>query len=107
MKMIQPFGDRVLVRPIEPQRQTASGIFLPDAPREEPGEGIIVAIGEGSELQTKLSVGEHLLYQKFAGTSFRLEEGTFVLLAETDILGHVVEIDQLAPLPELTSVSAS
>ena len=107
MKTIQPFGDRVLVRPIEPQRQTASGIFLPDSSREEPGEGIVVAIGEGSELHTKLSVGEHLLYQKFAGTSFKLEEGTFVLLAETDILGHLVEVEQLAPMPEPASVSAS
>ncbi|HEU5442069.1 MAG TPA: co-chaperone GroES [Ktedonobacterales bacterium] len=95
MKTIQPFGDRVLVRAVEPRQQTASGIYLPDTSREGPGEGEIVAIGEGSALQEKLSVGDQILYQKFGGTEIKLEGATYMLLGEADILGRVVELGQL------------
>lgn len=95
MKTIQPFGDRVLVKPVEPRQQTASGLYLPDSSREGPGEGVIVAIGEGSELQEKLSVGDQILYQKFSGAEIKLEDATYILLAEADILGRVVELDEL------------
>jgi chaperonin GroES len=101
MKTIQPFGDRVLIRPVEPRQQTASGIYLPDTSREGPGEGEIVAIGEGSPLQEKLGVGDQILYQKFSGTEIKLEGGIYILLAEADILGRIVEIDQLSALPEM------
>lgn len=96
MKTIQPFGDRVLVKPVEVRQQTASGLYIPDTSREGPGEGVIIAIGEGSPLQEKLSVGDQILFQKFSGTEIKLEDGTYVLLAEADILGRVVELDQLS-----------
>ncbi len=96
MKMIQPFGDRVLARVIEPPRQTASGIYLPDASQSGPRQGTIVAIGEGSSLQETLSIGDEILFQAFAGTQIPLDDGDYVLLAESDILGRVVEAD---PLP--------
>jgi chaperonin GroES len=95
MKTVQPFGDRVLVRPIEPQQQTSSGLYLPDTSRESPGEGVILAIGEGSPLQEKLSVGDQILYQKFSGTEIKLDGAVYMLLNEADILGRVVEVDQL------------
>ncbi len=98
MRMIQPFGDRVLVKEVEPQRQTASGIYLPDTSREGPGEGIIVAIGEGSPLHEKLSVGDRIVHQKFAGTEMKLDDGAYTLLSESDILGRVVEVD---PVPSI------
>lgn len=95
MKTIQPFGDRVLIKAVEPRQQTASGIYLPDTSREGPGEGEIVAIGDGSPLQEKLSVGDQILYQKFGGTEITLDGRTYILLGESDILGRVVELDQL------------
>lgn len=95
MKTIQPFGDRILIKPVEAPQQTASGLYLPDTSREGPGEGEIVAIGEGSPLQEKLSVGDQILFQKFSGTEIRMDGVTFVLLAEADILGRVIEVDQL------------
>jgi chaperonin GroES len=95
MKTIQPFGDRVLIKLVDAPQQTASGLYLPDTSREGPGEGEIVAIGEGSPLQEKLSVGDQILYQKFSGTEIKVDRATFVLLAEADILGRVVEVDQL------------
>lgn len=106
MKTIQPFGDRVLVKKVEPRQQTASGIYLPDASREGPGEGEIVAIGEGSSLEEKLSVGDQILYQAFGGATVKLEGETYVLLAEADILGRVVELDQLPAGTATSSASA-
>lgn len=111
MKTLEPFGDRVLIKVIETrQQQTASGIYLPDSSREGPREGVIVAIGEGSALREKLTVGDVLLHQKFAGTEIKLEDGAYVLLAESDILARVVELDQIPSSPahkETTSVSAA
>lgn len=80
---------------VETPQQTSSGLYLPDTSREGPGQGEIVAIGEGSPLLEKLSVGDQILYQKFSGTEIKVEGDTFVLLAEADILGRVVEVDQL------------
>lgn len=96
MKTIQPFGDRVLIKTVEQPQQTRGGIYLPDTSRESPGEGVIVAIGEGSPLQEKLSVGDQILYQKFAGTEVKLEDGSYILLGEADILGRIVEVERLA-----------
>ena len=96
MKMIQPFGDRVLVKIEAAPQQTASGIYLPDSTREAPSEGEIVALGQGSSLQGKLGLGEHILFQRHAGTEVKLDDGPYVLLAETDILGRIVEIERIA-----------
>jgi chaperonin GroES len=95
MKMIQPFGDRVLVKVEAVPQQTASGIYLPDTVREAPGEGKIVAIGEGSSLQERLSQGDQILFQKHAGTEIKLGDETYVLLAEADILGRVIEVERV------------
>lgn len=108
MKTIQPFGDRVLIKAGEPRQQTASGLYLPDTSREGSGEGEIVAFGEGSPLQEKLSVGDLILYQKLAGTEIKLDGVAYVLLGEADILGRVVELDQVpvAPVTEAAAVVA-
>lgn len=95
MKMIQPFGDRVLVKIVEAPQQTSTGLYLPDTSKERPSEGVIVAIGEGSSLQEKLATGDQILFQKFSGTEVKLEDGTYVLLAESDILGRIVEVDHI------------
>lgn len=95
MKTIQPFGDRILIKIVEQSQQTPGGLYLPDTSREGSGEGVIVAIGEGSPLQEKLSVGDQILYQKFSGTDVKLADGSYILLGESDILGRIVELDQL------------
>lgn len=102
MKMIQPFGDRVLVKFVELPQQTASGIYLPDTSKEKPSEGIIVAIGEGSSLQEKLSVGDQILFQKYSGNEVKLEGTTYILLEEANILGRIVEVDRIES-PELAA----
>jgi chaperonin GroES len=95
MKTIQPFGERVLVKLVEAPQQTASGLYLPDTSKERPSEGLITALGEGSTLSEKLAVGDQILFQKFAGTEIKLDDGSYVLLSESDILGRVVEVDQV------------
>lgn len=106
MKTIQPFGDRVLIKAVEQPQQTPGGLYLPDTSREGPGEGVIVAIGEGSPLQEKLSAGDQILYQKFTGTEVKLEDGVYILLGESDILGRIVELDRLPGSSDAGDVSA-
>lgn len=106
MKTIQPFGDRILVRAVEQPQQTRGGLYLPDTSRESPGEGVIVAIGEGSPLQEKLSIGDQILYQKFSGTEVKLDDGSYTLLGESDILGRIVEIDRLPSAADVGSTGA-
>jgi co-chaperonin GroES (HSP10) len=63
--------------------------------RQVAAQEVIVAIGEGSSLQEKLATGDQILFQKFSGTEVKLDDGTYVLLAESDILGRIVEVDHI------------
>ncbi len=93
MKTIQPLGERALVKVIDAPTQTASGLYLPDTSKERPSEGEVIALGDGAALAEKLSVGERVLFQKFAGTEVKLDDGQYVILADTDILGRIVEVE--------------
>lgn len=95
MKTIQPVGERAFVKVIDAPTQTASGLYLPDTSRERPSEGEVIAIGDGATLGATISVGERVLFQKFAGTEIHLDDGQYVILADTDILGRVVEVEPL------------
>ncbi|HET9111767.1 MAG TPA: co-chaperone GroES [Ktedonobacterales bacterium] len=95
MKTIQPLGDRALIKVIEAPTQTASGLYLPDTSKERPTEGEVVAVGDGEIISAKLSVGEHVLFQKFAGSEVKLDDGQYVILSESDILGRIVEVEQI------------
>ncbi len=95
MKTIQPLGDRVLVKVIEAPTQTASGLYIPDTSKERPTEGEVVAVGDGDLVSAKLSVGERLLFQKFAGSEVKLDDGQYVILNESDILGRIVEVERI------------
>ncbi len=93
MKMIQPLGERALVKVIEAPTQTASGLYIPDTSKERPSVGEVFAIGEGSALAEKLVVGERVLFQKFAGTEVKLDDGLYVILADTEVLGRIIEAE--------------
>lgn len=95
MKTIQPLGDRALVKVIDAPTQTASGLYIPDTSKERPTEGEVVAVGDGEVIAEKLAVGEHVLFQKFAGTEIKLDDGQYVILNESDILGRIVEVEQV------------
>jgi chaperonin GroES len=92
-----PLGDRVVLRPREKEEVTKSGIVLPDTAREKPQEGDVVAVGPGRVLDNgnrvamELKVGQIVLYAKYAGTEFKLDEEEYLIVREPDVLAVITE----------------
>ena len=92
-----PLGDRVVVRPKEKEEVTKSGIVLPGTAQEKPQEGEVIAVGpgrvldNGTRLNVELKVGQSVLYAKYAGTEFKLEDEELLILREPDVLAVVSE----------------
>jgi chaperonin GroES len=91
-KSLQPLGDRVVIKPLVREETTKSGIVLPDTAKEKPQEGEVLAVGpgrvldNGQRVQVELKQGDKVLYAKYAGTEFKLEDDELLILAERDIL---------------------
>lgn len=92
-KELQPIGDRVVIKPLTRDEVTKSGIVLPDTAREKPQEGEVLAVGPGRVLdngqrqKVELKKGDKVLYAKYAGTEFKLEEeDELLILSERDVL---------------------
>jgi chaperonin GroES len=89
---LKPLGDRVVVKPLGREEMTKSGIVLPDTAKEKPQRGTIVAAGEGrrdddgDRIPLDVQVGDQVLFAKYAGTEFKLEEDDLLILSEKDIL---------------------
>ena len=89
---LQPLGDRVLVKPIEKEEKTKSGIYLPDTAKEKPQEGEILAVGpgkiaeDGKRIPMDLKVGDRVLYAKYGGTEIKEDDQELIILREADIL---------------------
>ena len=92
---LKPLGDRVFVKVSASQEQTAGGIILPDAAKEKPQVGEVTAVGpgkvedNGSRRSMDVSVGDKVLYSKYAGTEIKLGDDEYILLSEKDILATV------------------
>lgn len=92
---LKPLGDRVFIKVSAAEEKTASGIILPDAAREKPQVGEITAVGpgkvedNGSRRSMDVSVGDKVLYSKYAGTEIKLGDDEYILLSEKDILATV------------------
>jgi chaperonin GroES len=90
-----PLGDRVVIKPKEKEEVTKSGIFLPDTAKEKPQEGEVIAVGpgrvldNGNRVKMELKVGQTVLYAKYAGTEFKLEDDEYLILREPDVLAVV------------------
>ena len=89
----KPLGNRVVVSPADADEQlTAGGIYIPDTAKEKPQEGEVVAIGpgrltdEGSRVPMELSVGDMVVYSKYAGTEYKDGDDEYLVLREDDIL---------------------
>ena len=85
---IQPLGARVLVKPLEQQTQTASGLYIPESAKEKPQTGLVVAIGDDEDI--KLKVNDKVLFAKYTGTEFRLENEDYLLMECGDILARLL-----------------
>jgi chaperonin GroES len=94
-KKLKPLGDRVVIQPSPREEVTKSGILLPDTAKEKPQEGTIVAAGPGKILDDgkreamDVSVGDRVLYSKYAGTEFKIDGEDFLIVSQKDILAIV------------------
>jgi len=94
-KELQPLGDRVVVKPVTREEMTKSGIVLPDTAQEKPQEGEVLAVGPGRVLDSgerqrvELNKGDRVLYAKYAGTEFKLDDEELLVLSERDVLAVV------------------
>jgi chaperonin GroES len=93
---LKPLGDRLIVRAIEEEEKTASGIVLPDTAKEKPIKGKVVAVGEGkinedTGKRTPLDVaeGDEVLYSKYGGTEIKVDGEELLVLRESDVLAKV------------------
>ena len=92
---LKPLGDRVIVKAREKEEMTKSGIVLPDTAREKPQEGEILAVGPGKILDNgkrttlEVSVGQKVLFAKYAGTEVKIDDEEYLILRESDIMGIV------------------
>ena len=94
MAKIRPLGDRVLVEPIEVKEQNKGGIIIPDAAKEKPMEGKVVAIGkkrdeDGKEIPFDVKVNDKVLLPKYGGTEVKLGDKKLQLVREEDLLGVI------------------
>src|SRR5438132_10909003 len=89
---LRPLADRVVLKPVEKEEKTKSGIVLPDTAKEKPQEAIVEAVGtgrildNGTKVPMELSVGDKVLYAKYAGNEFTLEDGEYLIISEKDVL---------------------
>jgi len=92
MAKIEPLGDRVVIKPMPKEEVSKGGIVLPDTVKEKPQEGEIIAVGpgrlseEGKRIAMEIKVGDKVIYSKYAGTEFKLEDQELVIMRESDIL---------------------
>jgi chaperonin GroES len=93
---LRPLGDRVVVKPLEREEVTKSGIVLPDTAKEKPQEAEVLAVGPGRTLESGERVvpdvkqGDRVIFAKYSGTEFKLEQDELLILRESDILAIVV-----------------
>ncbi len=91
---LEPLGDRVVVKPIVKEEVTKSGIVIPDTAKEKPQEGEVIAVGpgkvadDGKRIAMELKKGDRVLYAKYAGTEFKLDDEELLVLRESDILAR-------------------
>ncbi len=92
---LKPLGDRLVVKPTPREEMTKSGIVLPDTAKERPQEGTILAAGpgrildDGSRESMDVSVGQKILFQKYAGTEFKLDDEELLILSQKDVLAVI------------------
>jgi chaperonin GroES len=92
---IRPLYDRIIVKRVDQEKQTASGIVIPDSAKEKPEQGEVVAVGSGRLLQDgsirplQVKTGEIVLFGKYAGQTVKLDGVEYLVLKEEDVLGII------------------
>ena len=92
---IRPLHDRVIVKRVEEETTSAGGIIIPDAAKEKPSRGTIVAVGNGKVLENgevralEVKAGDTVLFGKYSGTEFKADGEEFLYMNESDIIGVI------------------
>ncbi len=91
---IKPLDDRIVIRQVEAEQTTASGLVIPDSAKEKPQEGEVVAVGPGSRsgkdrVPMDISVGDRVIYSKYGGTEVKYEGEDLLILSARDVLAIV------------------
>jgi len=91
---LKPLGDRLIVRAIDEEETTASGIVLPDTAKEKPQKGEVLAAGDGrledgKRVPLDVSAGDEVLYSKYGGTEIKVDGEDLLVLRESDVLAIV------------------
>ena len=92
---VKPLEDRILIKPLEPEKKTESGIYLPESAKEKPMQGKVIATGPGKMLdngeRVKPSVrkGDTVVFGKYAGTEIEIKNVPHIIMRETELLGVI------------------
>ncbi len=93
MKLV-PLGDRVVLKQVEAEETTKSGIVLPGSAKEKPQQAEVIAVGpggviDGKEVKMEVAVGAKVIYSKYAGTEVKLDDEEYIIVRQSDILAVV------------------
>ncbi len=91
---LSPLGDRVVLKQLEAEETTKSGIVLPGQSKEKPQQAEVIAVGpggviDGKEVKMQVKVGQKVIYSKYAGTEVKLEDEEFIIVKQNDILAVI------------------
>ena len=95
MKLV-PLGDRVILKQLEAEETTKSGIVLPGQAKEKPQQAEVIAVGpggciDGKEVKMEVKTGDKVIYSKYAGTEVKMQEEEFIIVRQSDIVAIVEE----------------
>ncbi len=91
---LSPLGDRVVLKQLEAEETTKSGIVLPGQSKEKPQQAEVIAVGpggmvDGKEVAMQVKVGQKVIYSKYAGTEVKLDDEEFIIVKQNDILAVI------------------
>ncbi len=92
---VKPLEDRIILKPMEAETKTTGGIIIPDAAKEKPQKGEVVAIGpgkiseKGQKIEVSLKKGDKVLYGKYSGTEISIDGQDYLILRESDVLAVI------------------
>lgn len=93
--MLKPLGDRIVIKLVEVEEKTSSGIVLPDSAKEKPQEGKVIAASTGRTLENgqrvelEVKEGDHIIFSKYSGTEIKYEGNDYLILRESDVLAVI------------------
>lgn len=93
---LKPLGDKVVLRQLEAEETTKSGIVLPGNAQEKPQQAEVIAVGpggvvDGKEVEMQVKEGDKVIYQKYSGTNVKLDKDEYIIVKQSDIVAIVEE----------------